>query len=233
MLDAVPGSLLFSYLYLRHQFPQKKIGYYYNGDPLDLEAYDLYICPSWHFERLNTYRYDIAINISSFQEMGQQHVDFYLSLFDACLQDKGLVFLCNSRNYVFQGAWNYPAHWNKLYMYNTPAAWTNVYPVELFEVDVSGKNHRSKNEFYDSGYFFATNSLRAYNEKVTSLQKKVAFLSNTVSEEKEKAKSLQIALSVMERERNSVKQSLEETLKSTSWKITKPLRAVRTALVKK
>lgn len=49
MLDAVPGTLLYSYEYLVKMLPNKNIGYYYNGDAFDLEKYDLYIMPAWHF----------------------------------------------------------------------------------------------------------------------------------------------------------------------------------------
>lgn len=233
MLDAVPGSLLFSYLYMKHQFPDKKIGFYYNGDPLDMDAYDVYICPSWHFERLNTCQYDIAINISSFQEMGQQHVDFYLSLFDACLKDRGLVYLCNSRSYVFQGEWNYPAHWSKQYMYNTPVGWPDVYPYELFEVDASRKDHQDRNSFYDAAYFLSMRSLQNANAEIATLKNRMGWLAKDKEKEKEKVRALQSSLSETEAERNAAKQALEETLQSTSWKITKPIRAVRSALGKK
>ena len=75
--------------------------------------FDCYIVPSWHFERLNSARYDVCVNVDSFQEMSQILVDRYLELFDSVLQPEGIVYNSNGRGSYFKGTWNFPGHWRK------------------------------------------------------------------------------------------------------------------------
>lgn len=132
LIDAVPGSLSYAFLYLKTQFPALKIGAYFNDDEYD-ETYDCYILPSWHTDILANNSFDICINVESMQEMEQKQVDFYLSMFDRLLSDSGLIYLSNSREYVFKGKWNIPKHWNPLYLSNTPRSWTKDHPTQIFE----------------------------------------------------------------------------------------------------
>lgn len=130
LIDAVPGSIMFSYFYLKEQLPDKKIGFYYNGDEYDLSKYDIYIIPSWHFEAINNEKFDIAINILSMQEMSQFHVDHYLELFNSILNDYGIIYLSNSHDYVFKGDWNYNSCWLKLLELEDPYRFRSL--TELF-----------------------------------------------------------------------------------------------------
>lgn len=171
MLDAVPGSLMFAYLYLRQQLPQVKIGFYYHDDPFDMDQYDLYICPAWHFERINRNMYDAAINLSSFQEMGQKHIDYYLDLFDRTVRENGILYLQNSRDYIFDGTWNYPKTWERLYMYNSPMSWTPIYPIEVFRKQETAAEHSRKNAFIEAGYFY---SVDLYNRDHGQMQSELA-----------------------------------------------------------
>ena len=154
MVDAVPGSLIFAYAYLTKELPNKNIGFYYNGDPFDMDMYDVYICPSWHFEHINNRKYDFAINLSSFQEMSQHHVDYYLSLFNSLLVEGGIVYLHNSRDYIFKGIWNYPDNWRKIAMFNTPKSWSDVFPLEVFCCESLSSNFSKENALIDAGYFY-------------------------------------------------------------------------------
>lgn len=134
MIDAVPGSLMYAYLYLKSQFPELKIGSFYAGDEYN-SSYDCYILPSWRTDVLPEIFFDICINIESMQEMQQHHVDFYLELFDRLAVFDGEIYLSNARDYVFKGMWNIPSRWNTLYLNNTPRSWTEDHPTHILRKD--------------------------------------------------------------------------------------------------
>ena len=88
--------------------------------------------PAWHFERLNTLRYDICINIESMQEMNQNHVDYYLNLLESVAAEDATIYLSNAHDYYFRGSFNYPANWQKPFCANTPRSWRSDHPTEIF-----------------------------------------------------------------------------------------------------
>lgn len=60
MIDTVPASLYYAYAYLTANLPDRRIGFYYQGDEFDLSIFDCYIIPAWHFEALNNQpKYDV------------------------------------------------------------------------------------------------------------------------------------------------------------------------------
>jgi len=133
LVDAVPGSLFYAKGYLARACPEVRLGSYYDGDPFDLDRFECYIVPTWHFEALNTYRYDVCVNILSFQEMEQQHVDYYLSTFDKVAWDQALIYSDNAHDdFYFKGTYNYPRHWEKRFCANSPRRWSEEHPVEVF-----------------------------------------------------------------------------------------------------
>jgi len=134
MLDSVPASLLYSCKYLRKKFPELKIGFYYDGDDLDFDVYDCYIMPTWHYTPTD-YKFDVCLNIQSMQEMAQHHVDYFLDLFDKSVASDGIVYLSNEKDYVFQGAWNYPSRWNLVLSIRTPRSWTRNSPTEIYSIE--------------------------------------------------------------------------------------------------
>ncbi len=95
MIDAVPGSLMYAYYYLKSQFPELNIGSYYAGDIYN-SNYDCYIVPSWRTNILPQSYFDICINIESMQEMQQHHVDFYLNLLPFCQKFRHSVNSCKN-----------------------------------------------------------------------------------------------------------------------------------------
>jgi SAM-dependent methyltransferase len=132
MIDAVPASLCYARAYLAKACPGISIGYFYDGDDVDLDRYQCYIAPAWHFTRAPV-DVDVCVNVESFQEMSQEHLDFYLALFDRVLQPGGLVYSSNARSYAFTGVWRFPSHWRKLLAVDTPRSWTDDHPTEIFE----------------------------------------------------------------------------------------------------
>jgi len=133
MIDSVPASLYYARKYLSYACPDAAIGSYYDtGDNFDLSRYDIAILPAWHFQKLNTLRYDICVNIESMQEMNQYHVDYYLDLFESVAVDGATIYLSNARDYYFRGTFNYPSNWQKLFCANTPRSWAPDHPTEIF-----------------------------------------------------------------------------------------------------
>lgn len=131
LIDAVPGSLMYSYLYLKNQLPRLKIGSYYQGDPYSTE-FNCYIMPAWQVHQLPNAAFDICINVESLQEMEQHHVDHYLQSFDRLVRPQGLIYLSNARDYVFRGSWNIPGRWEPLFFSNTPRSWTADHPTHVY-----------------------------------------------------------------------------------------------------
>jgi SAM-dependent methyltransferase len=133
LIDAVPGSLLLAYEYLRRCNPSMRIGFDYLGDPFDLERYDCYIAPSWRTDPIPEGSVDLAINVQSMQEMEQHHVDEYLAWFDRALKPgSGIAYFCNRRDHLFRGEYRYPDHWQLLLKTCTPRSWVRDFPAELF-----------------------------------------------------------------------------------------------------
>jgi hypothetical protein len=141
LVDGVPGSLFYSYEYLRRACPTVRIGSYYHDDAFDMERFDCYVVPSWHFEALNTSTYDVCVNIESFQEMGQDQVDAFLGIFDRVTSDGAVVYVSNHHDPVVKSAntvlpaiseWNYPASWRQVLCSNTPRSSTPNHPTEVF-----------------------------------------------------------------------------------------------------
>lgn len=141
LVDGVPGSLFYSYEYLRRACPTARIGSYYHDDPFDMEKFDCYIVPPWHFEALNTSTYDVCVNIESFQEMGQDQVDAFLQIFDQVAAAGAVIYVSNHHDPVVKsggtilpaiGAWNYPASWRQVLCSNTPRSATPNHPTEIF-----------------------------------------------------------------------------------------------------
>lgn len=186
MVDAVPGSLMFAYLYLKYKFPSLKIGCYYADDPFDMEQFDCYICPAWHFEKLNSYQYDFSINIESLQEMGQFHVDYYLQLFDKVTRDKGIVYLSNAHDYVFKGSWNYPARWERKFIGNLPSAWSPNHPTEIFVKQKEVGVFEKTNALYAAMYEGAAVAAQLKQRKAEEAQKEAAEKQREWAEEYQK-----------------------------------------------
>jgi hypothetical protein len=132
LVDAVPGSLMYAYLYLKSQLPNRHIGAYFNGDPYN-EDYDCYILPAWHTYLLGSSAFDICVNIESMQEMEQHQVDYYLDLFDRLIMEDGQIYLSNARDYVFKGQWKIPNHWETLFLNNTPRSWSADHPTHILQ----------------------------------------------------------------------------------------------------
>lgn len=147
MIDSVPASLMYAYLYLKKNLPKIKIGFFYNDDPFDLSRYDCFIIPAWHF-RIEEFEdsFNCCVNIQSMQEMNQFHVDYYLNMFNQILKvSKGIAYISNEKDYIFRGEWNYPKNWECLLKTRTPRSWTRNSPTEIYLK--TGDNQQIKNNY--------------------------------------------------------------------------------------
>lgn len=154
LVDAVPASLYYSRNYLIHACPAARVGSFYDGggDEFNPDDYDIAIIPAWHFERLNRSFYDVCVNIESMQEMRQEHVDYYLSMFQAVAADGATIYLSNAHDYYFRGAFNYPKNWQLLFCSNTPRSWTRYHPTEIFRKTTA--DHSAENSVHHSTYSY-------------------------------------------------------------------------------
>lgn len=153
MADSVPISLMYSYLFLKLNLPNKKIGIYHIDKDLDLEAFDCLIIPTWRLEEFCVERnrkFDLAINIQSMQEMSQWHVDYYLNFFENNTTEEAIIYLNNNKKYIFKGNWNYPSNWQLLTRNNTPWSWSDDCPTEVFRKQK--RDYAKENFIVDASY---------------------------------------------------------------------------------
>lgn len=141
-VDAVPVSLMYSYQYLRHHFPEKKVQIF-SSDSTPDEDFDFLIFPAWHLDKFSLRNFDLCVNIESMQEMNQELVDFYLKYFDNAIKTEGLIYLVNSREYKFKGDWNIPENWQCMLRHRTPRSWTANHPAEMFRKTEFNQNNQN------------------------------------------------------------------------------------------
>ena len=132
LVDAVPISLMFAVEYLNTSFPNLTVRYAEQADDFENADIDILVVPSWRTEPLKNLDVDLCVNIESFQEMDQHHVDYYLELFDTATKDNGMIYISNSRDYVFKGNITIPEHWELMFKHRTPRSWTRNHPTEVF-----------------------------------------------------------------------------------------------------
>jgi hypothetical protein len=141
-IDAVPVSLMYSYLYLQKMFPSKKVCIL-TEITMNIDDFDILILPAWHLNKLSLSNFNLSINIESIQEMSQELANFYLGLLDTSTTENGFIYLVNAREYKFKGNWCLPNHWQCLLRHRTPRAWTINHPTEIFRkanADYSAQN---------------------------------------------------------------------------------------------
>ena len=74
-VDAVPVSLTYCFQYLRARFPDRKVSIVTRGSLIDLDS-DFLVVPAWNLSLLDQLKFDISMNIESFQEISQSIVEF-------------------------------------------------------------------------------------------------------------------------------------------------------------
>lgn len=138
------------YEYLTGARPDLKTGSFYRGDVYDLNKFDIYICPIWHFESIGAGQFDLAISVQSMQEMDGHHVDYYMQWFDSVLKPAAVAYLSNRRDHVFRGGWNYPDHWQTLLKICTPRSWVRDFPAEVYRK--GERSYQQENQLAETLY---------------------------------------------------------------------------------
>ena len=206
LLDVVPASLMYSYLYLSKNFPNLRIGFYYNEDPFNMDLFDCYIMPAWHFD-VSTFaeKFDCCINIQSMQEMNQYHIDYYLSLFNKMLKDgSGIAYISNEKDYIFRGEWNYPRNWKLLFKTRTPRSWTRNSPTEVFLKETG--SFEKQNQLVD---FIYSLQLKEFDRNADQL-KIISSLQDELQKSQQETSSLQFELQKGEQEISSLQFELQK-----------------------
>ena len=235
MADSVPISLMYCYLYLKKNLPSKKIGIYYL-DKINPELYDVFIIPTWRLEEVcGNRKFDVLINIQSFQEMTQFHVDYYMNFFDKHSKQNSIIYLNNNKKYIFLGDWNYPKEWKLHFRHNSPWAWSDDCPVEVFSkgnIDYSRKN-LLVNSLYlkdiENTALIKENELKleslykAQSQNETQINLTQGELQKTQGE----LQKTQHELYISTEKNTQYELTISQLMSSISWKITRPLRWVR------
>jgi hypothetical protein len=212
MLDAVPESLVYAYLYLSKNFPDRRIGFYYCGHDFDLVTYDCYIVPTWRFEELNRYKFDVAINIDSMQEMTQQQIDYYLNLFDGVTKLGGEIYLSNSRDYQ-QKEFRYPKRWHLLFKRNSPRSWTPHHPVEVFEK--GDRNYERANLHIETQYMSELSA--AYQRDYQEKKEIISNMKSRNSKISERNRAAQARIKELAEEKRTAQARIRELEERTVW----------------
>ena len=204
LLDAVPASLMYSYLYLSKSFPDLRIGFYYKEDTFDLDLFDCYIMPAWHFDSAaHAGSFDCCLNVQSMQEMNQYHIDYYLNLFNTVLKEgSGIAYISNEKDYLFQGDWNYPKNWRLLLKTRSPRSWTRNSPTEVFLK--SAGSFEKENQLVD---FIYSLQLKEFDRNAEQL-KTISGLQLEQTKSQKQISSLQEQLSSLQSELRQARQQI-------------------------
>jgi hypothetical protein len=154
IVDAVPASLYYAHAYLKHRLPTRRVASWYVDGPDAAADADAYVVPPWHVGDVRD-AFDVASNVSSFQEMDDDQIETYLQLIDEAMRDGGLIYLCNSRIYKWPREYAYPPTWRYELKANSPTAFSLDRPVELLRksaVDCSEHNRRVQERYLASSY---------------------------------------------------------------------------------
>jgi tetratricopeptide (TPR) repeat protein len=178
-----------------------RIGFYYEEDALDLELFDCYIMPAWHFDPSpHTGSFDCSINVQSMQEMNQYHIDYYLSLFNTILKEGGgIAYLSNEKDYIFQGEWTYPKNWKLLLKTRTPRSWTRNSPTEVFLK--SAGSFEKENRWID---FMYSLQLQEFDRSVDQL-KTIASLQGELQKKEQAISNVEMKLQQSQQEISSLR----------------------------
>jgi SAM-dependent methyltransferase len=146
LVDAVPATLVYAFLYLCAAHPTLRVGFYAVESDLlawerDPDAFHIFVLSAWEFEvqmRSGALdgRFHASLNVQSMQEMDQWHVDFFIESFNRATVPGGIVYNSNSRRWIFRGRWDWPQRWgHPLFNESLPGrSWTKRFETLVFGV---------------------------------------------------------------------------------------------------
>ena len=98
----------------------------------DSDGVDFVYCPTEHLEQLERFKYDIAVNIVSMQEMNISTIARYFAFLRKCLQPNNLFYCCNRESKRLVGGevsefFNYPWQSGDRYLVDDVCPWTSYF----------------------------------------------------------------------------------------------------------
>ena len=99
--------------------------------------------------------------------MMQNNVDYYINLFNDVCIDGGVIYLSNSRDYIYQREFTYPPNWKRILIADTPRSWSPHYPVEIFE-QRHGGDFSAENAIKEATYLNI--ACARYRQEISQLQ---------------------------------------------------------------
>ncbi len=203
LADAIPESIWYQYAYLVNRFPDKKIGASFNGDGLDTKKYDIYILSATDIDtQLKNISLDVAINVASVQEMPEKSAFSYMQLFYEKLNQDGLLFFQNSREFFYKREYHHPISFKYVLKETTPRTRGYDYPTDILiktNKDQSVANIGFLQDYYiglkdktlstieKNGKVLDKESF--YKKKVSALEKKIETNAAKASSKEEKLKA--------------------------------------------
>lgn len=132
MVDLIPSSVALSYEYLKSRFPSEKIQLVLSGDEI-LEDSKVIIYPAWNLRNNPKFKFDLFINVESFQEMTHEFVEFWIEMAAHGLNENGFSYISNSRSYKNKGDWPIPSNWELVLQTETPRSWSPDHPTAIYQ----------------------------------------------------------------------------------------------------
>ena len=100
------------------------------------------------------------------------------------MNNNGIVYIANEKDYIFQGNWNFPDHWEILLKHCSPRNFTRDSPIEIFRK--TSNNKISQNIFYKLRYFESLQH-KDWSKKVNELEHQIHRLSLEVDKSKQRS----------------------------------------------
>lgn len=179
MADGIPESIYYSWAYLRSRLPHARIATHFSGEAFDPDRQDAYIVPAWVLSEIVDHTVDIAVNVASVQEMPDDTVAGYFTLFERMLRLSGLFFFENSREFFYKREYEYPDEWLYLIKRRSPRSRTLDYPVDLLQVTSSDRSAQNKiviEQYYRKLKNHALRQLKEQNDTLLAQRREMTTL---------------------------------------------------------
>jgi putative sugar O-methyltransferase len=229
LVDAVPESIYYQYEFLKTRFPEKRIGSTLSGDTLAVEEFDAFVLPSWKLNSQKSLSIDIFINIASIQEMPEDVANNYLNFAKERLNENGLIYFQNSRDFHYRREYDFPSNWMYLFKSKTPRSRSYDYPLDILinkSKDQSRQNLPVLIRYYQSLKAELIQLSEKYeSEKVSKLQQSLNNANNLLKRKQEQIEKLNIIAKSKQTlkdkvlEKNEIIHSLRDKQKASTEQI--------------
>jgi len=124
--------LFFQAYYCQKAHPDKIHQSVLDEGTLDLSNCDFIYCPAEFLNRVSKFKYDVAVNIASMQEMAKESLVGYFEFLRQHMESEGLFYCCNRERKVLIGGEivefrAYPWHSKDVNLIDEKCPWNNYY----------------------------------------------------------------------------------------------------------